>query len=89
MQVETWVVADEYDDAALAQLKVALSDLQYTFRHRWSAIIGSQDVRQWEAVGPGGRLIIESETYMGLSVEGSASLVAELQARYEKASGDS
>ena len=85
MQSEKWVVGDEYDEAAFAQLKRALSDLQYTVRDLWSGMVGSQDIRQWTAMGPGGQLKIESETYVGLSVEGLSSLVAELQAQYEKA----
>jgi hypothetical protein len=35
-------------------------------------------------VGPGGQLTIESETYVGLSVEGLSSLIADLQAQYER-----
>jgi hypothetical protein len=85
MQSEKWVIGDEYDEVDFARLKRVLSDLQYTVRDQWSGMAGSQDVQQWTAVGPGGQLKIESETYVGLSVEGLLSLVAELQAQYEKA----
>jgi hypothetical protein len=34
--------------------------------------------------GPKGQLKIESETYVGLSVEGPPSLIAELEAQYKK-----
>jgi hypothetical protein len=74
---------------AFARLTRALSDLQYTVRDQWSGMAGSQDIRQWTAVGPGGQLKIESETYVGLSVEGLSSSVAELQAQYVKAVGNS
>ena len=85
MQSEKWVVGDEYDKVACARLKRALSDLQYTVRNQRSGMAGSQDIRQWTAVGSGGQLEIECETYVGLSVEGLPPLVAELQAQYEKA----
>jgi hypothetical protein len=44
----------------------------------------SQDIQHWAAVGPGGQLKIESETYIGLSVEGPPLLIAELKAKYER-----
>jgi hypothetical protein len=68
MQAEKWVVGDEYDEVAFARLKRALSDLQYAARDQWSGLAGSQD----------------SETYVGLSVEGHPSLIAELKAQYKQ-----
>lgn len=84
MQARKWVVGDEYDEVAFARLKRALGDLQYSVRERWDAVAGSQDIQHWTAVGPGGQLTIESETYVGLSVEGIPSLIVDLQAQYEK-----
>lgn len=71
MQAEKWVVGDEYDEAAFARLKRALGDLQYSVRDRWNGVAGSQDIQHWTAVGPGGQLTIESETYVGLRLKGS------------------
>jgi hypothetical protein len=62
MQLEKWVVGDEYDEVAFARLKRALGDLQYAVRDQWSGMAGSQDTAHWTAVGPGGQLRIESET---------------------------
>lgn len=84
MQTEKWVVGDEYDEVALARLKRALGDLQYSVRDQWNAVAGSQDIQHWMAVGPGGQFKIESETYVGLSVEGLSSLIVDLRARYEQ-----
>ena len=84
MQAKKWVVGDEYDEAAFARLKRALGDLQYSVRDRWTGVAGSQDIQHWTAVSPGGQLTIESETYIGLSVEGLSSLIADLKARYEQ-----
>jgi hypothetical protein len=82
MQAEKWVVGDEYDEAAFARLKRALGDLQYSVRDHWNGVAGSQDIQHWTAVGPGGQITIESETYVGLSVEGLPSLIADLKAQY-------
>jgi hypothetical protein len=84
MHARKWVVGDEYDEVAFARLKRALGDLQYTVRDQWSGVAGSQDIQHWTAVGPGGQLTIESETYVGLSVEGLPSLIADLQSQYEQ-----
>lgn len=84
MESEKWVVGDEYDEAAFARLKRALGNLQYSARDQWNAVAGSQDIQHWMAVGPGGQLKIESETYVGLSVEGLSSLIADLKAQYEQ-----
>lgn len=84
MQAEKWVVGDKYDEAAFARLKRALDDLQYSVRDRWAGVAGSQDIQHWTAVGPSGQITIESETYVGLSVEGLPSVIADLKARYEQ-----
>jgi hypothetical protein len=84
MQAEKWVVGDEFDEVVFARLKRALSDLQYAVRDQWGGLAGSQDIQHWTVVGPEGQLKIESETYVGLSVEGHLSLIAELKAQYDQ-----
>lgn len=84
MQARKWVVGDEYDEVIFARLKHALGDLHYSIRDQWSGLAGSQDIQQWTWVSPSGQLTIESETYVGLSVEGPPSLIADLKARYEQ-----
>jgi hypothetical protein len=78
------MVGDEYDEVVFARLTRALRDLHYSIRDQWSGLAGSQDIQQWTAVSPSGQLTIESKTYVGLSVEGPPSSIADLQARYEQ-----
>ena len=82
MSTETWVVGNEYDEAAFGRLKRTLAHLGYAVRDQGNAIGGSQELDRWTAEGPRGRLAIESETYIGLSVQGPAALVADLKAQY-------
>ena len=84
MQARKWVVGDKYDEAAFAGLKRALGDLQYSIPDHWNGVAGPQDIQHWTAVGPSGELTIENETYVGLSVEGRPSLIANLQTQYEQ-----
>jgi hypothetical protein len=84
MQAEKWVVGDEYDEAAFARLKRALDDLRYSVLDDWNGVAGSQEIQHWTAAGPGGQLTIDSETYVGLSIEGLSSLIADLKAQYEQ-----
>lgn len=84
MHAEKWIVGEEYDEVAFARLKRALTRLQYDVRDQFIAIAGSQDIQQWSVVSPKGRLVIERETYVGLSVEAIPSLMAELKAEYAR-----
>jgi len=85
MAVEKWVVGPEYDDALLARLKKVLQQLGYKSQDKWHGVGGSQDIWHWEVVSEGEVLIIESETYMGLSVAGSADRISILQDRFSQA----
>lgn len=85
MQPKKWVVGNEYDGVTFGRLKRALGNLRYFVRDQWSAVAGSQDIQSWTVVGPGEQLTIESETYVGLSIEGLPSLIAEIKAQYERA----
>ena len=85
METENWIVGAEYDEVAFARLKRALNLLEYDVQSGWSGMAGSQDIQQWTAIGPSGRLLVQSETYIGLSVEGPAALVAALRLQYEQA----
>jgi hypothetical protein len=71
-EVETWVVGPEYEGAHFDRLRMALKTLGYrTVDNSWG-VGGSQELRTWDITGPGGSLRVEAETYMGLSVSGSA-----------------
>ncbi len=82
MDVEKWIVGDEYDDAALAGLGSALRDSGYQLDDQWTAVAGSQDISHWEVRCPVGALTIEVETYVGITVEGPSELVSALRAAF-------
>jgi hypothetical protein len=82
MDVEKWIVGDEYDQVALAGLGGALRDSGYELEDQWSAVAGSQDISHWEVRGPSGSLTIEVETYVGITVEGPSALISALRAAF-------
>ncbi len=82
MDLEKWVVGDEYDEVALAGLGSALRDSGYELDDQWLAVAGSQDISHWEVCGPGGSLTIEVETYVGITVEGPSALISALRAAF-------
>lgn len=82
METVQWVVGAEYDKEALARLQEALQSLGYIVRDEWQAVAGSQDIAHLEVSGPNGTLTVKTETYAGLSVEGSSSAVEQLKQRH-------
>ncbi|HEX6690236.1 MAG TPA: GNAT family N-acetyltransferase [Burkholderiales bacterium] len=77
-----WEVADEYDFEAFARLGRALGAMGFDVQDKLSGVAGSQDYSRWELTCPEGLVVVEAETYMGLSVEGPADLVSRLRERY-------
>lgn len=82
MEIERWQVADEYDDEAFDRLGRALGAMGFHLQGKLGGVAGSQDYSRWELSGPQGVLVVESETYMGLSVEGPPELVRQLRDRF-------
>lgn len=79
--MRTVTLGREYDDA----LKKALADLlqrmgAVEIRHE-RGHAGSQDVEVLEVAIGEARVVIEAETYMGLSVTGPEEIVAEIDRR--------
>ena len=81
---EKWIVGSEYDEKLFQALKSSLVALGFMLDSKWDAIVGSQDITSWKLVNSKGELTIESETYIGLSVTGTASLVQELKQQFSK-----
>ena len=84
METAHWIVGAEYDEEALARLGQALRSLGYGLHDEWQGVAGSQDTSHWELSGPHGVLTVESETYVGLSVEGPSRAVDQLRVLYQQ-----
>jgi aminoglycoside 6'-N-acetyltransferase len=77
-----WEVAEEHDDEAFARLGRALGALGLDVRDKLSGVGGSQDYSRWELSCPEGPVVVEAETYIGLSVEGPPELIRRLRERF-------
>ena len=87
MSTTSWVAGSEYKPEVLAKLGAAMRSLGYELHDSWDGVAGSQDIAHWEVMGPRGLLTIESETYIGVTVEGPTALVAELRRAFELTTG--
>lgn len=84
MSAEHWIVGSETDDSLFKSLGEALRALGYRLESERSGVAGSQDISHWELVGPDGSLVVESETYVGLSVSGSSELLSALKLEFQR-----
>jgi hypothetical protein len=82
-ETQHWVVGPEHDEKIFQRLGAALRALDFGLGEEWRAVAGSQDVSHWELHSPAGSLVIESETYVGLSVRGAAELVQRLRREFD------
>lgn len=88
MPIETWKAGPEFDNANQGRLKAVLLDLGYLPVSRWWGVGGSQEVSHWEFAGALGKLTVEAETYIGLTITGPDAAVKEVRVRMEsKAAG--
>lgn len=78
------MVGPEHDEKVFRRLAAALRALGFSLGDQWRGLAGSQEVSHWELQSPGGSVVVESETYVGVSVEGPAELVQRLRQQYEK-----
>lgn len=83
MATERWVVGPEHDEQLFRRLGVVLRAMGFDLSAKWDGVAGSQDISHWELISPDGALIVESETYMGLFVEGPAELVRRVRKQFE------
>jgi hypothetical protein len=83
MESVKWVVGAEYDDAVLAGLGEALRNLGFEMTDNWAGMAGSQDIAHWNFRCPDGSLVVEVETYVGVTVEGPPWLVSALRAAFQ------
>ncbi|MDD1622059.1 MAG: hypothetical protein LUQ11_11315 [Methylococcaceae bacterium] len=83
MVKEKWVVGPEYDEQLFRRLGAVLKSMEFCLDSEWDGISGSQDISHWELKSPASSLVIDSETYMSLSVEGTAELVQRVRQQFE------
>jgi len=72
---KTIVLGPEYDDDLWKTLKIILADIGATVAHSSSGHYGSQDMDCYAVFLSGEELVIESETYVGVSITGEAHIV--------------
>ncbi len=89
MAFEQWLVGSENDDAVFARLVTSLRIHGYALGPEWTAVAGSQDISHWEVSNAFGTLVVESDTYTGLMVSGSAGLIEQLRNEFEVTSPSS
>ena len=87
MEKTRWLVGPEHDQAVRQRLNAALGRCGFEVRNASYGMAGSQEVSQWSAIGPAGRLEVEAETYIGLTVEGPTHLVEFAKAEFQRAHG--
>jgi hypothetical protein len=76
---ETWNAGAEYDHAVAARLRAVLVALGYEAREERWLLGGSQEITRVELSGPRGRIEVEAETYVGITVSGDADAIAEIR----------
>ncbi|KSB90266.1 hypothetical protein AS593_20435 [Caulobacter vibrioides] len=74
-------LGDEYDRDLRAALLTALLEAGATLKDRWSGVAGSQDVSHEEWDTAHGVVVVEAETYIGLSIEGPEAAVTPIVRR--------
>ncbi len=72
---KTVILGDEYDDALRARLFDVLRDLGAQMSAGARALAGSQDVETCRLRLDGAEVVVEAETYIGLSLSGPADVV--------------
>lgn len=88
METEKWIVGPESDQDLFRQPGCVLQDLGFILDKKWDGLAGSQEVAQWIVESGQGKLVIEAETYLGLSVEGDRDLVRRVRECLRKRAQD-
>jgi hypothetical protein len=76
----TIVLGDEYDDRVRTALKESLRSLGAIGMGSDWGLVGSQEVDRWEVLVGDKVLVIEAETYIGLSLTGDVELTTLVEA---------
>jgi len=79
-----WTVGPEHEDTLYENLGEALQKQGFDLTDKWFGMAGSQDISRWIVKSNEGRLTIESETYIGLTVKGSKILIEKVKNEFNK-----
>jgi hypothetical protein len=82
-ETETRIAGPEYSQVTFGVVREVLIEVGYSVKSKWNGIVGSQEIFHWEFVGPKGTLVIETETYIGMSISGPIELVHEVKTAFE------
>lgn len=75
------VLGDEYDDALFARLATEVAALSGSITEKEWTLSGSQEMTVFQIALPDGQIEAVAETYLGLSLRGTRSLVEQLARR--------
>ena len=84
MRLDKLVVGTEHDEALFERLGDTLLSLGYhpDPSNTWHGMAGSQEISHFEFTSPRGKLTVQAETYMGLSISGPTELISEIRAYF-------
>jgi hypothetical protein len=78
------VIGDETDDDLRGKLLAVLKDLGAVQKSSERGVGGSQEIETTVFEVKGKKLVVEAETYEGLSLTGDKALVEDIQARIKE-----
>ena len=81
------ILGAEHDEALCRRLLDELKSRGGREIDTWSGLAGSQEISHLEVLVGGQTVVVETETYIGLSIEGPATLVAEIAAQVASLTG--
>lgn len=77
------VLGEEYDVTLRAEVSAALEEMSARQIDSSWGVGGSQEISSWTFGLDGAKVVIETETYMGLSISGEELTVLEVTRRLE------
>lgn len=77
------VLGNEYDDKLRKRLLEVLRGMGAKSTDHWTGVGGSQELERLEVDLAGKTLIVEAETYIGLTITGDAALVDDVTRRVQ------
>jgi hypothetical protein len=83
LKVEHWNIGPEFDGPLIARIRQFLTEFGFKQVDYWNGLVGSQEILHWEYSNPEGRLVLEAETYIGVTIEGPGPLVKKIKEAFQ------